>query len=278
MAEGVAWPRLQRRTTVKRSALAIGLVSLSIAVLLIMATVPLPAAGPPPANPQATIQFDPNPATNSGDNIKGDISGAYVGGVNGVIAEMQGTQVLLNLQKTSGKNKRTFGLSYPITDAIYDSTDCTATGPVSPGTTFVQTQGYAIMWQLGAMQIGEVRATGIGFYANTPGTFRWIRTTVPDHMCATQMVVAYRQGRDTWQVTTDLIRLGLTTGAYGILPSGEVYDPDLLPVIPGDRAQLGNTAATFQGNYHMPFKLTVTLKTGTGPAPPPCGAQQHCVI
>jgi hypothetical protein len=119
---------------------------------------------------------------------------------------MQGSVALLNLQTTAGRTKRTFGFSYPSGDQV--NPGCGAEGASSPTADgdFVQTQGYANLWHLSAMQIGEVRATGVGFFANTPGIFRWMRTLSGDHQCS-DLVAAYRQDATTWQVATSLVRL-----------------------------------------------------------------------
>ncbi len=115
------------------------------------------------------------------------------------------------------------------------------------------------------------------------------------------MIVAYREHLNHWQVATSLSRLVLAANAFGIYrkqpdgsfapisspttyvheagdsvyhPGDATYPPTL--VEPGDVAQLGETEATFQGNYHMRFKLTVYCPKNP-PAPLTC-SQWPCVL
>lgn len=247
------------------------------------------AGAKPPATPQLKFTF-----ANAipGDNIRSD-GADYVGGVNNVFGEFttnisaHPNTAYLSITGTAGKKKRTFGFLYPDEDngGNVDS-GCGLKGPTTAPGQVVWTQGYVEWWQIGGMQVGEIRATGVGFYANTPGQFRWMRDYLPDWSCA-NMVAAYRESATTWQVVTSLSRLELKAGAFGITDAaGTLLDLSDLVVPadgwasdsgsasgpprvtqPGDVAQLGGTISTFQGNYRMPFKVVISVVSGSMPNP-----------
>jgi hypothetical protein len=268
-----------------------------LGMLVVAAGVTLVAkpAGKPPANPKVTIAFANKLGTTSdpGDNIFQD-SGPYVGGTSYVVAEMQG--YMAYLQVTVGSSPKQPGRSllfrYPESDRAPLGCNPT-TAPLFPSNeSFVKTRvAWTEMWQLGAMQVGEVRAVGIGFYQSNSPAVRWMRDTLVDptcyHLCS-DMVVAYRQDLNHWQVATSLSRLTLSANAKGIYRKqadgtfvadragtyvyhpgdpGVPGSPEL--VEPGDVAQLGETVDTFQGNFHMRFSLTVYCPTNP-PAPLTC--------
>jgi hypothetical protein len=244
-------------------------------------TTPASSAKPGAAsttNPQVTIAFANAPT----DNIVSDAKGAYSGGVNGVVAEFQGTlgvdmgpALFLKLVGTNGKNARYLDFRYSPFNA-----GCTVpsgvTSPDSKGSFVPDKQWYEI-WGLAGMQVGEVRAVTAAFVTAT-GNFRWMRDENQNYECS-NLVAAYRQDLNHWQVATSIDRLSFAANAYGVDANGMIFNPDALGtanskrVTPGDIAQLGVTLDTFRGNYHMPFKLTAICLTNA-PVPPPCTPTQ----
>ena len=245
----------------KRSLLAFGLVSLCIALLLVMTSVPLPAAGKPPANPQATVTFLNGP----GDNIQSD-GKPYVGGVGGVVAEMQGgTTILLNLATASAKNRRYLWYHYPAGTEV--PTACDPNPPMGPVTAAngVYFGGFMSIKSLGAMQIGEVRAVRLHI-GGPDDQFLWLSPyNVATGQCS-GVVAAFRGDQWHWQVATSAARLTLPGGYHGIAADGTMADAELNWVLPSEMAQLGSTF--FKGNYRMPLGATVYCPTC--PAPGPC--------
>lgn len=258
-----------------------------------------PAGSKPVANPKVTVTFDNALFTaggsGPGDNVFQDKP--YTGGTTNVTAEFQGYRVYLTATAT-GKTKRYILFRYPAADQAFLGCSPTTAPLFTPNDNFVSSNAWVEIWQLGAMQVGEVRAIGMAYYPYYSPAIRWMRSTLanPDcyHECS-DMVVAYRQDLNHWQVATSLSRLELGSNAFGIFmkqPDGTfvpdvsgtyVYHPGddsdpLSPdlVEPGDVAQLGETVATFQGNYHMRFKLSVYCPLNP-PAPLTCD-RWPCVL
>ncbi len=233
----------------------------------------------PPAQPQVTVGF----SGQAGDGMLGDSFGNYVGGVNGVVAELQPNgntpawsgyaNLLVNIVTTGGRNHRYFTFNYaPV------STDCTPV-PTGPSATNSKYAGVFNIHSIGAIGIREVRAVRAYVFA-PDGEFGW--TGEDSQKCATT-VAAYRTGWGTWVVSTDVARLGLPScDVAGIEPgtctldgAGHVASATILSYLgfdgkadangnygpswqtPSGLNQLGFTTG-FIGNYDMPFAITVS--------------------
>ena len=244
------------------------------------------AAGKPPANPQATVVF----LNADTDNIKSDGS-AYAGGVNGVVAELQGGgngPLLLNIVTTSSKPKRYLLYKYPETAKVDLSAEASSSpypcgyfpgsaGPTSAATG-VKVAGYVNLHSIGQMQIGEARAVRIHFGADT-GQFLWLSPhNVATGSCSST-VVAYRQTQTMWYVASDISRIPGGTMLPGVRldPTDNVYE-----VVGTDPSWWDRPSAVSQlnagpslGNYVMPFALTVSCPKC--PPPPSC-ASAPCAI
>jgi hypothetical protein len=236
------------------------------------ASLTLGAAGKPPANPQATVTFMNGP----GDNIQSD-GRPYVGGVGGVVAELQGgTTILLNIATTSGKNRRYLWYHYPAGTEI--ATPCDPSGSMGPVTSAggVNYSGFVSIKSLGAVQIGEVRAVRLHI-GGPDEQFLWLSPyNVVTGQCS-GVVAAYRQDQWHWQVATSTDRLSVAGGYHGIAPDGTMADAELNWILPSGIAQLGSTF--YMGNYSMPLGLTVYCPACAAPAPcPGWAAGTPCAI
>ncbi len=236
-------------------------------------------AAKPPANPQVTVGF----SGQAGDGILGDTYGNYVGGVNGVVAELQPNgntpawsgyaNLLVNIANTGGRNRRYFTFNYaPV------ATDCSPV-PTGPSAVNSNYKGVLAIHSIGAIGIGEVRAVRAYAFA-ADGEFGWVGEA--SVKCSTT-VAAYRTGWGTWVVSSDVARLGLPNcDVVGIEPgsctldgAGHVASATILSYLgldgktdangnsgpswqtPSGLNQLGFTTG-FVGNYNMPFAITVS--------------------
>lgn len=215
-------------------------------------------AAKPAPNPQVTIAFLNGP----GDKITGDGS-AYVGGVNGVTAEMQYPQIFFKIDSPAGKVKRYVTYIYP--PGTETATPCDPNPPIGPASSAagVKVATYVVLKSLGAIEVGETRAVRAHFGADV-GEFLWLSPYNTATGACSDTVAAYRSDQWHWQLSTSIDRLTIPTGEYhGVASDGRILDAELNWVTPSDMSQLG----TFTGNYRMPFALTVYCPTCTLPQP-----------
>jgi hypothetical protein len=230
-------------------------------------------------NPALTIGF----SGQAGDGLLGDALGNYVGG-GSVLAEMQPNgspapftgfaNMLLNI--TGGK--RYFMFNYPSTV----SAGCDGLiSPPSPSRTNYKYGGWLNVHSVGAIAIGEVRAVG-AFLGSPDGEMGYTNMDQPNNaaLCSTPVAV-YRSAWNSWTISTDITRLGLTSTQLAAMPTVQNCHSssagDFICEVLGYRGldawsytnggpvwrtpmgynQLG-WVPTFRGNYEMSWAITVT--------------------
>lgn len=195
------------------------------------------------------------------DGITSDGKGAYIDGVDGVTAVLQGSsspgaefQFLLTFSAVKGKYPRSI---------TYHYTTPTATGcdpvPANDPVGSMSDTGFMAFLNVGTMPVGAVVAKQ-GSFSTKIGTFRFGDATKADpvepYYCS-DLLVATRTSATTWTVTTDA-----TPGQTYFNSAGTpVYTAN--PEEVGSASQLAVSGSSFIGNYRMPFFATVSCLSAT---------------
>lgn len=190
-----------------------------------------------------------------GDAIASDGKGAYTDGVDGVTALIQpsvNNQFLLKFA-SGGRIRR--GVNYAYTSPT--ATSCDGNVSDNPTGTVAGDQGYVDVLNVATMAVGSQIAKQGGFHT-AAGTFRFADATKIDpvnpYHCGDLLVVT-RTSATTWTVTTD------------VTPGQTYFNSVGTPVYTANPEEVGQTAqldgAAFDGNYHMPFFLTISCLSTT---------------